>query len=298
MIQRLLGFILLIGILTSCNDDAIFEKEMYKNEVALISSDYYNSFKEVVRLTGEEATGYIAVSVGGTHAPGNDLIIGLEEDPAPLAFYNYSLYDADESLYAKSLPKDKYAIAKYEIHVNAGERTGRTMITLRPDGLSPDSTYFIGLRATDISGVTLNPKKSTILYQVLLENDYASQATNSFYTMIGMVDGMVTAANKELFPLTRNSVRMIAGNETFVSTVSALEKNSVILEVAEDNSVTIKPYGTIQVSQLDDDPKYPNKFVVEEAYGQKTNIFLLSYTYTIGKVTKVMKERVEMQVRD
>ncbi|MEL7599942.1 MAG: DUF4361 domain-containing protein [Proteiniphilum sp.] len=295
---RFFGLLVLMGILTSCNDDAIFEKEMYKNEVALISSDYYNSFKEVVHLTGEEVTGYIAVSVGGTHAPDHDLIIGLEEDPAPLALYNYSLYDADESLYTRTLPKDKYAIARYEIYIKAGERTGRTLITLRPDGLSPDSTYFIGLRATDISGVALNPKKSTILYQVLLENDYASQATNSFYTMTGMVDGMVTAANKELFPLTHNSVRMIAGNETFVSTVAALEKSSVILEVAEDNSVIIKPYGTIQVTQLNDDPKYPNKFMVEEAYGLKTNVFLLSYAYTIGKVTKVMKERVEMQVRD
>ena len=269
MKQILLGLMILMGIVTSCNDDAIFEKEMYKNEVALISSDYYNSFKEVVHLTGEEVTGYIAVSVGGTHAPGNDLIIGLEEDPAPLALYNYSLYDADESLYARALPNDKYEIAKYEIHVKAGERTGRTMITLRPEGLSPDSTYFIGLRATDISGVALNPKKSTILYQVLLENDYASQATNSFYTMTGMVDGMVTAANKELFPLTHNS-----------------------------GHVMIKPFGTIQVTQLNDDPKYPNKFMIEEAYGQKTNVFLLSYAYTIGKVTKVMKERVEMQMRN
>ena len=52
----------LMTALSSCNDDALFEKEMYKNVVALISSDYYNTFEEVVTLspTGEEATGYIA----------------------------------------------------------------------------------------------------------------------------------------------------------------------------------------------------------------------------------------------
>lgn len=294
---RLLGVLALIGTMVSCNDDAIFEKEMYKNEVALISSDYHNTFQEVVHLTGEEIIGYIAASVGGTHAPEKDMVIGLEEDPAPLALYNYSLYDADESLYARQLHPDKYEIADPRIQINAGERTGKSMIKLNPDGLSPDSTYFISLRATDISGVELNPKKSTILYQIVLENNYASQAKSSLYTMTGMMDGMVTAANKQLFPLTHNSVRMIAGNETFVSTVEALEMNSVILEVAEDSTVTIKPYGSIQVTQLDGDPKYPNLFVVEEAYGQKTNVFLLSYEYTIGTVTKVMKERVEMQVR-
>ena len=294
---RLIAVVAVMGTLVSCNDDAIFEKEMYKNEVALISSEYHNTFQEVVHLTGGEVVGYIAASVGGTHVPEKEMVIGLEEDPAPLALYNYSLYDADESLYARQLNPDRYEIADPRIQINAGDRTGKTMVKLMPEGLSPDSSYFISLRATDISGVELNPKKSTILYQIVLENNYASQAKSSLYTMTGMMDGMVTAANKQLFPLTHNSVRMIAGNETFVSTVEALEKNSVILEVAEDSTVTIKPYGSIQVTQLDGDPKYPNMFLVEEAYGQKTNVFLLSYEYTIGTVTKVMKERVEMQVR-
>ncbi|MCE4565933.1 DUF4361 domain-containing protein [Maribellus sp. CM-23] len=299
MKQRLLIIIALLGTMVACNDDAIFEKEMYKNEVALISSDYYNTFQEVVKLTSEEEViGYVAASVGGTNAPAKDMVIGLEEDAEPLGLYNYSLYDADSALYAKLLPKDKYEITEYQIKVNAGERAGKTMIRLRPDGLSPDSTYFLSLRATDISGVELNPKKSTILYQVLLENDYASQAENSLYTMTGMINGMVTAANKELFPLSYNSVRMVAGNETFVSKEAAIKETSIILEVAEDNSVTIKPYGSIQVTQLDDDDKYPNVFMVEDYYGQKTNVFLLAYEYTIGSVTKVMKERVEMQIRN
>lgn len=297
MKQQISTLLLILLILVSCNDSAIFEKEMYKNQVALISSDYYNSFQEVITLTGEEVIGYIAASTGGTHAPKKDLVIGLEEDPEPLAWYNYAIYDADESMYSKPLPKSKYKIEEYKITIKAGERTGKTMVRLQPDGLSPDSSYFISLRATDISGVELNPKKSTILYQVLLENKYSSQAKTSLYTMIGLVNGMATAANKELFPLSHNSVRMIAGNETFIRSVDALKKTSIILEVDNDNNVTIKPYGTIQVVQLDNDPKYPNTFQVEEAYGQKTNVFLLSYEYTIDGVTKVMKERVEMQIR-
>jgi hypothetical protein len=67
--------------------------------------------------------------------------------------------------------------------------------------------------------------------------------------------------------------------------------------VDKDNKVTIKPYGTLEVEQLDNDPKYPNVFFVEDNYGQKVNVFLLSYKYTIGKETKVMKERLEMQLR-
>ena len=49
------------------------------------------------------------------------------------------------------------------------------MIKIRPEGLSPDSTYFVGLKATDISGVEINESKNTILYQILIKNDYATQ---------------------------------------------------------------------------------------------------------------------------
>ena len=44
----------LMTALSSCNDDALFEKEMYKNVVALISSDYYNTFEEVVTSSLEK----------------------------------------------------------------------------------------------------------------------------------------------------------------------------------------------------------------------------------------------------
>lgn len=293
-----IAMLALTTVFASCNDDAVFEKEMYKNEVALISSDYHNTFQEVVHLTGEEEIiGYIAASTGGTHAPDKNLVIRLEEDPEPLAAYNWSLYDADETLYAKLLPADKYEIADYHIQINAGERTGRTSIKLRPEGLSPDSSYFIGLRATDVSGVELNPKKSTMLYQVLIQNDYASQADNSVYTMTGLINDMVSAANKQLFPLTHNSVRMIAGNETFESIEESIAKKSIILEVDEDKKVKIKPYKDIQVVQLDNDPQYPNIFRVEEAFGRRTNVFLLKYEYTIDGVTNVMQERVELQIK-
>ena len=39
MKRNLITILALIIALSSCNDDALFEKEMYKNVVALISSD-------------------------------------------------------------------------------------------------------------------------------------------------------------------------------------------------------------------------------------------------------------------
>lgn len=283
--------------LSSCKDNEIFEKEMYKNEVALISSNYYNTFQEIVSLTGEEVTGYIAASAGGTNAPTKDMVIHLEESDTQLDFYNRSLFDADDNLYAKLLPKTKYEILDKKIVIKAGERTGRTMVKLRPDGLSPDSTYFIELKASDVSGVDINSKKNSILYQVLIKNEYASQAENAFYSMTGLVNDMVTAANKKLFPLTRNSVRVVAGTETFESKEALIKKTSIILEVGADNSVKIKPYKDIKVTQLDGDERYPNVFKIEEAFGRKFNVFLLSYEYTIGTVRKRMQEELRIEIK-
>jgi len=293
---RYITMLVVAAVLSSCKENEVFEKEMYKNEVALISSNYYNTFQEIVSLTGSEVTGYIAASAGGTHSPSKDMVIQLEEDDTQLNFYNRSLFDADTKLYAKLLPRDKYDIVDYKIQIKAGERTGRTMVKLRPDGLSPDSTYFIELKATDVSGVEINGKKNAILYQVLIKNDYASQAENTFYSMTGLVNEMVTAGNKRLFPLTSNTVRVIAGTESFESNVAHIDKTSIVLEVGTDSTITIKPYKDINVTQLNGNSRYPNVFRTEESFGRKFNVFLLSYEYTINGTKRHMQEELRIEI--
>ena len=224
------------------------------------------------------------------------MVIGLEEDLTSFEFYNRSLYDVDEACYAKFLPSDKYEIVDYKIQINAGERTGRTMIKIRPEGLSPDSTYFVGLKATDISGVEINESKNTILYQILIKNAYATQGENVFYSMTGLADEMATAGNKKLFPLTHNSVRVIAGTESFESDVNHINKTAIILEVEENNHVKIKPYKDIDVTPIEGDSKYPNIFRVEESYGHTYNVFLLSYRYTINGKSRVMQEELRLEI--
>lgn len=296
MKRKYIAMLALPLVLTSCKDNEIFEKEMYKNVVALISSSYHNTFQEVVPLTGEEYTGYIAASSGGTDVPANNMVIQLEEDPAPLDKYNRALHDADEKLYAKLLPRDKYVIEDYKIQINAGERTGRTMVKLRADGLSPDSTYFISLKATETPGVELNALKNTILYQIQIRNDYASQATNSLYSMTGAANEIVTAGNKKMFPLTKKTVRLITGTEAFENNLEHINKTSMVLEVGEDKKVTIKPFKDLQIKQVDGDSRYPNTYTLEEIYGRKFHVFLLSYEYTYNKKTIHMQEELRMEI--
>lgn len=298
MKRRHIAMMALIGLLSSCKDNDLFEKEMYKNVVALISSSNHNIFQEVVPLTGGETVGYIAASVGGTHLPASNLVIELAEDQEPLNEYNRSLFDLDESLYAKLLPKDKYKIEDYKIQINSGERTGKTEVKLLVDGLSPDSTYFIALRASEVGEVEINEDKKTILYQVQIKNDYASQASDVFYTMAGAANDIVTAGNKKLFPLTKNSVRVVAGNESFENNEAEIAKTSMILEVATDNKVKISPYKDLQIKQLDGDKRYPNTYHIEETYGRKFHVFNLKYEYKVGKEPIIMQEELRLEIID
>ncbi|MCA5003742.1 BT_3044 domain-containing protein [Sphingobacterium bovistauri] len=298
MKRRISVLLSLPFFLFSCNDKDVFEQEMYKNVVALISSSYHNNFEEIVPLNGEEVLGYITASVGGSYAPKSDLTINLVQDTIPFDRYNWSLYDADTKLYAKLLAKDKYEIPSSQIIIKAGERTGRALVKLRPEGLSPDSTYFISLQAMAENGIEINSKKSNVLYKVMIYNQYASQATNSFYTMSGLQDGAITAASKQLFPLSKNSVRVIAGIESFASNEESIAKTSMMLEVGADNSVTIKPYKDLVIRQIDNDTRYPNVFKVEESFGRKFNVFSLCYEYKVGNTTKLMQEELRMEVRD
>jgi hypothetical protein len=298
MKRSIIALLSLPFFMTSCNDTEVFEQEMYKNVVALISSSYHNNFEEVVPLNGEEVSGYISASVGGSYAPAKDLTLNLIEENTPFDRYNWSLYDADSSRYARLLPIEKYEIPDYKLIIKAGERTGRTLIKIRPDGLSPDSTYFISLVATDGEGLDLNPTKKNILYKVSIYNQYASQSANSFYSMTGLLNGAITAASKQLYPISKNSVRVIAGVESFVSNEENIAKTAILLEIDADNKVTIKPYKNLQVEQIDGNARFPNTFHIEESFGRKFNVFLLSYRYILNNEIWEMQEELRMEVRN
>lgn len=103
----------------------------------------------------------------------------------------------------------------------------------------------------------------------MIYNQFASQAQNSFYSMTGLQDGAITSASKQLFPLSKNSVRVIAGIESFAINQKSIAQTSMILVVGVDNKVTIKPYKNLVVRQIDNDSRYPDEFKEEESFGRK-----------------------------
>ncbi|KAA6339328.1 hypothetical protein EZS27_012735 [termite gut metagenome] len=282
-------------LVSSCDEDAMFKKEMYKQVFAIVSSDSYNVFAEEVDL-GDAQPGYISVSLGGTTTADKDIYISFIEDIDLFNRYNKGTYDIESSKYAKLLPPSHYRIDDYHLTIPAGERNGRMEIRIDPAGLSPDSTYLVSLKIDDFTNYEVNPDKSDVLYRVDLKNYWAAQKTATNYTIKGNLDGGNVFGVKRVQPLSWNSVRTMAGNITFEADTAIINPNSIILETGDDGYVSIKPYKDIEIEQIDTDPDYPNKFFIDDDGFRTFKSFLLHYQYRLAGTDAYHEMREELRL--
>ncbi|KAA6342735.1 hypothetical protein EZS27_009538 [termite gut metagenome] len=303
---NILIIVVLLAGLFSCNSrDELFEREQYKKVFALLSEDGYNVFAEEHKLADAETetTGWVAASCGGSLATEEAISIKMVVDEKVLDRYNKGNYDVDEDKYAHFLSGDRYDIDNPTIIIPAGERTGRMKIRIRANGLSPDSVYLIPLRADTYTAYELNPVKNNVLYRVLLKNYYATQtmtSTATTYNFRGKRDGVNTMGNKQVFPVSGNKVRIMAGDISFESKVSTINDFSIVIEVDNDNKVSITSWKNIDVTQIlagdpDYDPQYPNIFRIDDDGYKTYKTFLLQYKYVQNGTTHVMQEELKLE---
>lgn len=292
--------------LAACNNDEVFEKEQYKNIFGFVcESD--NTKTKVVTLHKPESVAYMSLSMGGSNPIPADVTVNIVEDESLIDEYNSANYDTDVSKYAIPMPKSKYDITSYKCVIKAGETLGTIPVNIRPEGLSPDSTYFIPVRINDYSAYEMNPDKGTMLLKVTFKNRWAT-SLGTGYSMIGrrriMPNGVEISmpGTKTVHAFGANSVRIMPGNETFKSDKHTLEALAMILEVEDtDNDVkkvTIKPYRDLAVTQIDGDKDYPNIYSIIDDGFTVYKTFLLHYYYTVGTTTYEMKEELRIKYNE
>jgi hypothetical protein len=291
-------FVMLVFLtgIVSCNEDEIFEREQYKVVFALVSDDDHNVFNVVHDLDEPESVGYVAASCGGTNSTDKDISVTLTQDVAPFDKYNKDNFDVETAKFAQYLSAGKFDIDSYNLTIPAGERSGRMAIRVRPDGLSPDSVYFIPLNVDSYSAYEINPDKSDVLYRVLIKNKYATQASTVNYTLRGTRDGVNVMGVKQMHPISSNSVRIMAGNDAFQPDAEIINSNCILLTIGDEDKISISPFKNIEVEQMDDDPDFPNIFKIEDDGYNIYKTFLLSYKYTSGTTTYTMKEELRIQL--
>ena len=122
------------------------EKEHYKDVVYLLSKENYNVYSEVFPFdNGNEVTGYFSVGCGGSLTNPEEFTVDLEPDTVLFNYYNKSNFDINTSKYAKLLSANRYQIETDKVLFPAKnpDQYVKVAVKVKPDGLSPDSTYFI-----------------------------------------------------------------------------------------------------------------------------------------------------------
>jgi hypothetical protein len=288
----------------SCDEGKIFEEELYKKNFALISGDD-NIFTVVHDLDSVEFTGYVAASVGGTNPTETDINVLLKQDRDLFDNYNTVRYDVDYAKYANLLSPDKYDIANYNFTIPAGGRSGRTKIVVRPEGLSPDSLYFISLKVDNFSAYEVNPNKNDVLYSVAIENKYSLYPYSTLYAQRAVRTGVNILGTKAIHPISKNKVRIMAGIEQFEKDTAIINRYGIVLEIDNDNKVHISAFrnpgnspAKVIVTQVDDDPDFPNIFKIENDGFKNWKTFLLRYDYKVGSTSYQMQEELRLELKD
>ncbi|MDR1155308.1 MAG: DUF4361 domain-containing protein [Bacteroidales bacterium] len=300
--------------MNACDRDEVFEREQYKQVIALLSEGDFNIFaEEHDPATADEegyTDGYIAASCGGALPTTQPVTLNITEDADLLQQYNNINFATESYKYALYLPSDRYMIDHPVIAIKQGERNGRMKIRIRAGGLSPDSVYLIPLRVDKCSAYELNPNKSMVLYRVYPVNFWASTKTVPVYSHRGILleDGTTAPINtmmtKQMLPVSGNEVRIFAGNKIVTTaTASIIEKWAMRLSIDDSGNIAIRPwsdsYFGLKVAQVDGDPDYPNVVkLVDDGYGKTFKTFLLCYDYVDSDdgVTRYrMKEELKIE---
>lgn len=277
-------------LLLSCEEIAYSEIEQYKTIIYLLSKEDYNIYSEEFDLAmGSQVTGFFSVGIGGTQPNESAVSVSLSIDTSLVDKYNLSNYDLDTTKYAKVLVEDRYIIETFQMQIppKNNEQYVKGALTVNPQGLSPDSIYFIPIKINEVSSYEFNPEKSHLLYKIVLKNKYSTQLQSTYYRLNGMdAEGRTITGSKWIKPIAENKIRMYAGGDYFESTLSQkeeIDRHSIIVEVNTDNTVDIFPYKSIEVEIIDTDSFWNTyeEYKINNFDQNHQQVFYLNYRYRI-----------------
>ncbi|MDR1156367.1 MAG: DUF4361 domain-containing protein [Bacteroidales bacterium] len=305
----------------ACNREESPETEEKKNIISLESEGAFNIFAEEHDMATADAdgytNGYITAAIGGVLDNTDPITLSLSEDPALLEAYNKSAFGAQSYQYAQIVPPDRYAFENQTITFQQGKREMQFKLRVKTVGLSPDVSYFIPLRIDKTTASEYDLKKSTILYRIYLKNDWASTLAIPKYSHIGQKTSIVlkdnefvsgtttnTSLEKEVFPVSANGVRTLLADRTVAADENrdkAYSMWGIRLSVAADGKVTITPWSDdplcLNITMLDTDPDYPNRYELITEGGKAYQCFRLYYSYVDADIATVyyMKEVLRIE---
>lgn len=286
------GMLLCLLAIAGCDGNKIYEKEMYRPVLYMLSNGANNVYTVVIPFGDTGVTTSFSIGCGGSLSNPEEAVIELEPDTVLYDMYNRINFD-DSASYARLLPQYRYEIPSMTVSMPAAshDQYVEVPVYISQNGLSPDSVYFIPLAIKSVSRYEVNPDSRNILFRVAVENTYAEQINTTIYYQRGTMTsgGQLLPVNGStvLQPLSKNEVRMFAGTriQTAQSTLDEINTYSIVAKINADSSVVVVPYGTIDVEQLDGE-NYNRYYTRINAEGRKVDYFDLHYRFRTLKSTE------------
>lgn len=252
---------LFLWSLAACSNDVDFG-EQYKKVIYLVNSKekvYYAPHQP------EEASpGSISVYCGGSKAPGGDILVKCRLDEEVLATYNQNEFGDKTERYFLLVPSDRITIESTDVVIKKGEEYGCMNFKINTLGLPPDRVYVLPVTIESASGYEIDDKQSTIIYVVRVQNEYAGDYSSTYKVGTASMNSrtktaMAMTAKQILVPIGANS------NE------ASYETGFFLIQLEEDNSLTLLPYLQTVVEALPKAGKRTNY------YDPETKTFYLYY---------------------
>ncbi len=270
-----------------------FEQEQYKKEVNLLQNSEGVYDRQVVNMADVEtekgAIMYVVAGLSGSQVSTQDYMVSLLHSDSLFKAYNKSNFDIETDRYARFLPSECYDEPELKMPIKAGSSQVRFPIKLKNlERLSPDSIYMLNYELDKNIATPYNAKKSHVLLRIHWQNEFASTAHQMLYTYSSTQ--VITPATKPneiatvrrpthslvAFPLSKNSVRFMAGDETYdnyTKALSTINQRSIVIEVGEQmpenplaRKLTIRPYRSdeMEVIMLTPMKENDNTFLLNE----------------------------------
>lgn len=274
---------LCVAALVSCEGYEIFEKELYEKIVYVLTKDDNKVFSEVHSLDEPISIGHVSVLMSGSVEITEPILVEFEYDDEALDIYNEKMFGVDESKFIDPLPTARYEIPTMSVTVSPDDLPARGLleIKIKPEGLSPDSTYLIPLKIKSSTADKISETNKSVMYQVYIKNEYANQKERTLYSMRGEKtepgkNPYAILTNKTVLPLTKNKIRTTIDQRAFEAKVDKINKDCMVIEIKGDKSLDITPFNS---DYLD------IELVAKEGYNQyRPDVvgayrFYLSYRY-------------------
>jgi hypothetical protein len=289
--------VLFAALFTGCTDSSTYDKEMYHPVVYLLSSGSQNVYTVVIPFKEPNPITYVSVTCGGSKANPEEVTVILEPDNNDLFDqYNRVNYDIDTAKFARLLPQNRYEIPSWTttLPANSTDPYANVAVHVNQQGLSPDSIYFIPIAIKSVSRYEVNTEKSNMLLRVAVINDYAEQTATTVYSMRGTTtSGSTTTSvtvSKIVQPLSADEVRFFAGSQpaqTNQSTVEEIAKYSIVAKINSDNTVSLRPYGTMELEMLEQEGYNRYYTQYDELTGRDIQYMDLYYRYRTLKTPAI-----------